>query len=50
MDEKIFNNKKVCTTKVLDIIISSTFLWFKHRNKKKWCPMAKLDFISISRM
>ncbi|CAI9295967.1 unnamed protein product [Lactuca saligna] len=33
-NERVFNNRKMCATKVVDIIILSTFLWFKDRNGK----------------
>lgn len=34
-NERLFNNKMVCTTKVADIIKSMTFLWFKHMGKSR---------------
>lgn len=31
-NERIFNNKMVCATKVADITKSITFVWFKYRS------------------
>ncbi|CAI9267751.1 unnamed protein product [Lactuca saligna] len=34
-NERIFANKRLCATKVADIVKSTTFLWVKHRGGKK---------------